>query len=248
VGDRVSTIPSFSLLDYGVYGESAVVPAYAAARYPESLSAVEGAAIWMQYMTAYGALIEFGKLKEKMSILITAASSSVGLAAIQIAKFVGARVIATTRGGDKKAFLLDAGADHVIVTEESDLGAQAKAITDGKGVDMIFDPVAGPFLEILAGAAAPGAIIFEYGALSPAPTPFPLFDALGKGLTIRGYTLFEIVKHPERLARGKQFIYEGLASGKLKPVIARTFGLDDIVEAHRFMESNRQMGKIVVTV
>jgi NADPH:quinone reductase-like Zn-dependent oxidoreductase len=248
VGDRVSTIPSFSLLDYGVYGESAVVPAYAAARYPESLSAVEGAAIWMQYMTAYGALIEFGKLKEKMSILITAASSSVGLAAIQIAKFVGAQVIATTRGGDKKAFLLDAGADHVIVTEESDLGAQAKAITDGKGVDMIFDPVAGPFLEILAGAAAPGAIIFEYGALSPAPTPFPLFDALGKGLTIRGYTLFEIVKHPERLARGKQFIYEGLASGKLKPVIARTFGLDDIVEAHRFMESNRQMGKIVVTV
>jgi NADPH:quinone reductase-like Zn-dependent oxidoreductase len=248
VGDRVSTIPSFSLLDYGVYGESAIVPAYAVARYPESLSAVEGAAIWMQYMTAYGALIEFGKLEEKMSVLITAASSSVGLAAIQIARFVGARVIATTRGRDKKAFILDAGADHVIVTEETDLGAQAMAITDGKGADMIFDPVAGPFLETLAGAAAPGAMIFEYGALSPAPTPFPLFDAIGKGLTIRGYTLFEIVKHPERLARGKRFIYEGLTSGKLKPVIARTFGLDDIVEAHRFMESNRQMGKIVVTV
>jgi NADPH:quinone reductase len=248
VGDRVSTIPSFSLLDYGVYGESAVVPAYAAARYPESLSAVEGAAIWMQYMTAYGALIEFGKLKEKMSILITAASSSVGLAAIQIARWVGARVIATTRGADKKTFLLNAGADHVIVTEETDAVEQAREFTGGKGVDMIFDPVAGPFLEILAKAAAPGAMIFEYGALSPAPTPFPLFDALGKGLTIRGYTLFEIVKHPERLARGKQFIYEGLASGKLKPIIACTFSLDDIVEAHRFMESNRQMGKIVVTV
>jgi NADPH:quinone reductase-like Zn-dependent oxidoreductase len=248
VGERVSTIPSFSLLDYGVYGESAIVPAYAVARYPGSLSPVEGAAIWMQYMTAYGALIEFGKLKEKTPVLITAASSSVGLAAIQIAKSVGALAIATTRGTDKKQFLLDAGADHVIVTDKTDMGEQAQALTDHRGVEIIFDPVAGPFLETLARAAAPGAMIFEYGALSTAPTPFPLFDAIGKGLTIRGYTLFEIVNHPERLARGKQFIYDGLESGALKPIIARTFSLDEIVEAHRFMESNRQMGKIVVTV
>jgi NADPH:quinone reductase-like Zn-dependent oxidoreductase len=209
---------------------------------------VEGAAIWMQYMTAYGALIEFGKLKEKTPVLITAASSSVGLAAIQIAKSVGALAIATTRGTDKKQFLLDAGADHVIVTDKTDMGEQAQALTDHRGVEIIFDPVAGPFLETLARAAAPGAMIFEYGALSTAPTPFPLFDAIGKGLTIRGYTLFEIVNHPERLARGKQFIYDGLESGALKPIIARTFSLDEIVEAHRFMESNRQMGKIVVTV
>ena len=122
------------------------------------------------------------------------------------------------------------------------------AITDGRGADIVFDPVAGPFLEKLAQAAAPGATIFEYGALSMAETPYPLFDALGKGLTIRGYTLFEIVKQPASMARGKQFIYDGLAAGALKPVIARTFPLDDIVEAHRYMESNRQVGKIVVTV
>ena len=248
VGDRVSTIPSFSMTQYGVYGESAIVPAHAVARYPETLSDIEGAAIWMQYMTAYGALIEYGKLKKGASVLITAGSSSVGLAAIQIAKSVGALAVATTRGADKKQFLLDAGADHVIVTDEADLAAQAMAITDGRGADIIFDPVAGPFLEKLAQAAASGATIFEYGALSPAPTPFPLLDALGKGLTIRGYTLFEIVKQPASMARGKQFVYDGLASGVLKPVIARTFTLDAIVEAHRFMESNRQMGKIVVTV
>ena len=247
-GDRVSTIPSFSMNQYGVYGESAIVPARAAAAYPDNLSAVEGAAIWMKYMTAYGALIAFGGLTENASVLITAASSSVGLAAIQIARSVGATAVATTRGGDKKAFLLDAGADHVIVTDEQDIGEQARTVTDGKGVDMVFDPISGPFLERVAQAAAPGAMIFQYGALAEQPTAFPLLDAIGKGLTIRGYTLFEIAADPDRLARGKRFITDGLSSGALTPVIDRTFPLDAIADAHRYMESNRQRGKIVVTV
>ncbi|MBC8018006.1 MAG: zinc-dependent alcohol dehydrogenase family protein, partial [Verrucomicrobia bacterium] len=232
----------------GVYGESAVVPAYAVARYPESLSPLEGAAIWMQYLTAFGALIEFGQLQKDDCVLITAGSSSVGLAAIQIAKSVGALVIVTTRGAGKKSFLINAGADLVISTEEENLVENVMAITSGKGVNLVFDPVAGPLLETLADAAAPGATIFEYGALSPAPTAFPLFPALAKGLTVRGYTMFEIVKNPERLARGKQFIYNGLKSGVLNPVIDRTFPLESIVEAHRYMESNQQKGKIVITV
>jgi len=248
VGDRVSTIPSFSMGTYGVYGESAVVPAYAVARYPEKLSPVEGAAIWMQYLTAFGALIEFGQLQKDACVLITASSSSVGLAAIQIAKSVGALVIATTRAAGKKSFLIGAGADHVIATEEEDLVETVKAITSGKGVNLVFDPVGGPSLGTLADAAAPGATIFEYGALSPKPTTFPLFPALAKGLTVRGYTMFEIVKNPDRLACGKQFIYNGLESGVLKPVIDRTFPLESIVEAHRYMESNQQKGKIVITV
>lgn len=248
VGDRVSTIPSFSMRLYGVYGESAVVPAYAVARYPGNLSAVEGAAIWMQYLTAYGALIEFGQLQKDASVLMTAASSSVGLAAIQIAKAAGARAIATTRGAGKKSFLQGSGADHVIATDEEDLVEKVMAVTSGRGVNMVFDPVGGPLLEKLAEAAAPGAWIFEYGALSPEPTPFPLFPALAKGLTVRGYTLFEIVRDPERLARGKRFVYKGIEAGALKPVIDSTFPLDRIVEAHRYMESNRQKGKIVVTV
>ena len=248
IGDRVSTIPSFSMGTYGVYGESTVVPAYAVARYPDSLSPIEGTAIWMQYLTAFGALIEFGRLQKDAFVLITAGSSSVALAAIQIAKSAGALAIATSRGAAKKSFLKGAGADHVIVTDEEDLVEKVMAITSGKGVSLVFDPVAGPLLEKLAGAAAPGAWIFEYGALSPAPTPFPLFPALAKGLTVRGYTLFEIVKNPERLARGKRFVYNGLESGALKPVIDRTFPLASIVEAHKYMESNQQKGKIVVTV
>ena len=248
IGDRVSTIPVFSMGTYGVYGESAIVPAYAVASYPDNLSASEGAAIWMQYVTAYGALIVIGQLKAGDTAVISAASSSVGLAAIQVAKAAGAVAIATTRGSAKKQCLLDAGADHVVVTNEEDLVESVIAITAGNGANLIFDPIGGPLLQTLADAAAVGATIVEYGALSPDPTPFPLFSALKKGLAVRGYTLFEIVKDAERLARCKQYIYDGLKSGALKPVIDSTFPLDAIVDAHRYMESNRQKGKIVVTV
>ncbi len=248
LGDRVSTIPSFSMGQYGVYGESAIIPASAVAQYPDHLSPNQGAAIWMQYMTAYGALIHYANITHNHTVLITAASSSVGIAAIQIVKAVGGIAIATTRGADKKPFLLKAGADHVIVTDDEDLVKRGMALTAGNGVQVVFDPVAGPLLEQLAEVTASGGIIFEYGALAPKPTPFPLFPALAKGLTVRGYTLFEIVKDPESLKQGKDYIYKGLQSGSLKPIIDRTFPLADIAEAHRYMASNQQKGKIVVTV
>lgn len=249
VGDRVSSIPSFSMVDYGVYGESAILPVTAVAHYPDKLSASEGAAIWMQYLTAYGALIEYGKMKKEDVVLITAASSSVGLAAIQLTKAAGGMAIATTRGADKKSFLLDAGADHVIVTDDEDLAERVMEITSGAGANLIFDPVGGPTLLELAAAAAKGATIYEYGALSPDPTPFPLFPALVKGLAIRGYTLFEITQSPELCERAREYVFNLLQSGDLKPIIdEHRFNLDEIVEAHRFMESNQQKGKIVVTV
>lgn len=249
IGDRVSTIPAFSMTQYGVYGESAIVPAYAIARYPEKLSAKEGTAIWMQYITAYGALVEYGQVKSQDFVLITAASSSVGAAAIQITKAAGAVAIATTRGEAKKQMLLDNGADHVIVTDVEDLPSRVMEITSGHGADLIFDPVAGSFLETLANAAARGATIFEYGALSPdATTLFPLFPALQKGLKVQGYTLFEVTNDPAKLEKCKQYIYKGLDSGALKPLLDRVFPLEQIVEAHRYMESNQQNGKIIVTV
>ncbi|HVX64159.1 MAG TPA: zinc-binding dehydrogenase, partial [Pirellulales bacterium] len=100
----------------------------------------------------------------------------------------------------------------------------------------------------LTAAMAERGILFLYGALSPEPTPVPLMDVLGKSLTIRGYLLFEITSDPARLERGKEWVVDGIAAGKLKPVIAKTFPLDEIVEAHRYLESNRQIGKIVVAV
>ena len=248
IGERVSTIPSFSMGEYGVYGETAVVPAYAVANYPENLSPSQGAAIWMQYITAWGALTHYGNLQAEQTVLITAASSSVGLAAIQLAKSAGARVIAVTRNNNKRPFLLDAGADYVVVTDEQDLEESVDAITSDTGVDLIFDPISGPILESLANVAGYGATIFQYGALASEQASFPLFAALAKGLVIRGYTLFEIVRRPKILAQAKQAIYQELEAGNFVPFIDRTFPLEQIAAAHEYMESNRQIGKIIVTV
>ncbi|MFT5163341.1 MAG: NADPH2:quinone reductase [Alteromonadaceae bacterium] len=246
VGDRISTIPCFSMGTHGVYGESAVVPAHAVAKYPTKLTPQEGTSIWMQYLTAYGALIEYSDISAQDIVLITAASSSVGVAAIQTAKSVGAKVIAVTRTNEKKAFLLETGADLVIATDAQDLVEQVELFTDGAGASVIFDPIGGPIVNQLGEAAAIGATIYEYGALSSEPTPFPLFAALGKALNVRGYTLFEITQDQQKRDRGVAFIYEGLESGKLTPVIDKVFEFDNIVDAHKYMESGVQKGKIVI--
>jgi NADPH:quinone reductase-like Zn-dependent oxidoreductase len=248
IGKTASTVPAFVANVYGVYGEVAIVPAQALAVYPAKLSYEEGTSIWMQYLTAYGALIHQGHLAKGDFVLITAASSSVGIAAIEIAKTEGAIGIATTRTSRKKAELLALGADLVIATEEEDLAARVNQITSGKGARVVFDPVGGKGLEALADAAAPSGIIFEYGALATEPTPYPLFAALHKHLTIKGYTLFEVVGDPATFAKAKRYVYDHLAAGDFKPRIDKTFPLAEIVEAHRYMESNAQIGKIVVTV
>lgn len=248
VGDAVSTVPNFSMNHYGIYGERVNVPASAAAFHPPSLDWEHAAAIWMQYLTAYGALIDIADMQPDEFVLIPAASSSVGLAAIQLCNLIGAVPIALTRTSSKKQDLLDHGAQHVVVSDQEDVIAAVENITNGQGVRIVFDPVGGPMLNTLAEVTAQRGIIFQYGALSPEPTPFPLFSVLGKGLTIRGYTLFEFTSDAELLNRAKTVIYGWLERGQLSPVIARTFSLDNIVEAHRYLESNTQLGKIIVTV
>jgi NADPH:quinone reductase-like Zn-dependent oxidoreductase len=248
IGKKVSTTPGFLMTNYGVYGEVALVPASALAMYPERLTPEEGTSIWMQYLTAYGALITNARIGKGDFVIITAASSSVGIAAIEIVKAEGAISIATTRTSKKKDVLVEVGATHVIATEEEDFLARIKQITDGKGARVIFDPIGGKGVEVLAQAAAYEGIIFEYGALAPEPTPFPLYTALGKGLTIRGYTLREILSVPQRKAEALKYVFDHVAAGTFKPRIDRVFPLAQIVEAHRYMESNQQIGKIVVTV
>ncbi len=248
IGKKFSSIPCFDLGKYGVYGEVAILPAYALASYPETLSYAEATSIWMQYTTAYGALVHYGKLTKGDFVLITAASSSVGLAAIEIARAQGAVSIAVTRTRKKKAELLKLGANHVIVTDEEDLPSRVKEITQGKGARIIFDPVAGKSIEKLANAVAEKGIIFIYGNLSNEPMAFPLLQALAKGFSIRGYTLFELTTVPEWREKAQKYIFDHLKEGTFKPKIARRFNLDEIAEAHRYMESNEQIGKIVVTL
>ncbi|MDL5598968.1 zinc-dependent alcohol dehydrogenase family protein [Bacillus subtilis] len=248
VGDAVSLIPPLDIAKWGTYGELANVPAELTVKHPSNLSFEQAAASWMQYVTAWGALVEQARLTKNDFVLVTAASSSVGLAAFQIARMVGATSIAVTRTRAKKQALLDAGAAHVIVSDEEDIVATVMALTDGQGARVVFDPIGGPGFEQLTQSMARGGILLEYGALSPEPTPFPLFTVLGKCLTLKGYLYAEIVADPAALARAKAFIGDGLASGALKPIIAKTFALEDIQEAHRFLEANQQVGKIVVTV
>ena len=245
VGQKASAVPSFSLQDYGTYGDYIVLPAYALESYPDNLSPEEATSIWMQYLTAMG-IVEVGKLHADQWVLITAAASSVGLAAIQIARSIGARPIATTRNRDKVEALQSAGAELVINTKEQDLVAVVNEVTTGTGVPLVFDPIAGPGVEQLAEATGGSGTIMLYGALAAAPTPLPLFLLIGKHLNLRGYSLFEIVLKPERRKEAVQFVYDHLKNGTLRPIIAKVFKLDDIVEAHRYMESSEQIGKIVV--
>ncbi|MGY4398251.1 NADPH:quinone reductase-like Zn-dependent oxidoreductase [Sphingomonas sp. UYAg733] len=247
-GDAVSVVPPLSMVRWPAYGEVATFPAHLVVKHPSSLSWEAAAAVWMQYVTAYGALIEIARLCRDDFVVITAASSSVGLAAIQIANMVGATPIAVTRTSVKKQALIEAGAAHVVALAEEDLGERLTEIAGVDGVRVVFDPVGGPAFEPLTAAMSRGGILIEYGALSAEPTPFPLFAVLTKSLTLRGYLIHEIVGDPVRLEAAKTFVLDGLASGALKPVIARTFPFEQIVEAHRFLESNEQFGKIVVTV
>lgn len=248
VGDAVSTIPNFSMNQYGAYAELTNMPATAVSHHPANLSWEEATSIWMQYLTVYGALIDIAKMQADDYVLIPAASSSVGLAAIQICNLIGAIPIAMTRSNDKKQSLLDFGAKHVVVSQDDDVITTIEQITHGKGVQIVFDPVAGPMLETLAAVTAQHGIIFQYGALSTEPTPFPLFSVLAKGITVRGYTLFEFTSNPEALTTARNEIYGWLESGQLKPLVAKTFSLDNIIQAHQYMEANKQFGKIVVTV
>jgi NADPH:quinone reductase-like Zn-dependent oxidoreductase len=248
IGKQVATIPSFSMSRYGMMGEEAVVPVEALSEYPPNLTAEQASAIWMQYLTAYGALVHHGQVKAGDFVSIPAASSSVGLAAIEIVRDAGATAIAVTRTSAKRAGLLELGAQYVIASEEEDYAARVQEITGGKGVRLTFDPVAGPFVEKLAAAAAPGGIVFEYGALSLAPTPFPLFAALGKGLSIRGYALREVTGNAKLREIAVKYVFDRLVDGRFVPKIAKTFPFRETVEAYRYLESNQQVGKVVITV
>ncbi|WP_192254605.1 zinc-dependent alcohol dehydrogenase family protein [Mesorhizobium silamurunense] len=247
LGDAVSIIPPRSMARWPAYGEFVTFPAELVVKHPPSLGFEAAAATWMQYLTAYGALVDITRLGRGEPVVITAASSSVGLAAIQIAKMIGAVPIAVTRTSAKTTALLDAGTAYVVTSQEEDLEARLREIAP-EGVRVVLDAVGGPIFTPLAAAMSRGGILLEYGGLSSEPTPFPLLDVLAKTLTLRGYLVHEITGDPVRLEAAKAFVLDGLASGALKPVIARTFPFDRIVEAHRFLESGEQFGKVVVTV
>ncbi|WP_158817482.1 zinc-dependent alcohol dehydrogenase family protein [Methylocapsa sp. S129] len=248
VGDRVSVIPSFAITEYGLYGEVSLAPARALAKVADDLSWEDAAAIWSAFGTAWCGLIDIAQIAQEQVVLISAASSSVGLAAIQTARAVGAVPVALTRTAAKADSLRGAGAAHIIITQEQNITSEVMKLTAGKGADVIFDAVAGPAFEQLAMAATSGAIAVVYGAMSPEITPLPILALLTRQLTIRGFAINAVTKDDAKLKSLAHFIEMRIASGVLKPTIAKTFTFSEIVAAHRFLESGKQVGKVVVTV
>jgi NADPH:quinone reductase-like Zn-dependent oxidoreductase len=247
-GEAVSLIPSFSMNQYFTYGEVIIAPDYAVVKHPKSLSFHDAASVWMMFVTAYGALIEDAKVTKDDFVIIPAASSSVGLAAIQITNYAGATSIALTRSSEKRKQLLDAGARHVIATEELDLVQEVMRITGGKGARVAFDPVGGPNFSKLISALAFQGIVYLYGALSEGVTALPVLQMIAKMPTIKAHNIWLTSGDEARRKAAVKFVLKGLEVGALKPVIDRTFKFDDMVEVHRYLENNGQFGKIVVTV
>lgn len=248
VGDVVNVIPGFSLHNYASYGEYINMPAYAVHKYPSNLTFDEAASVWTSYLTMYGMVVHSGQLKAGQFALINAASSSAGLAAIQMTNYVGGIAIALTTSPKKKEALLKAGAAHVIVTSEQDIATEVLKITDNVGAHLILDPVVGAKFSNLLSSVAENGKVFVYGALSHEPASFPAFDVLMKTPTIRGYSAIEVMGNMEVLIQAITFIDKGLSEEKLKPVIDKTFNIDDIVASHNYLESNQQFGKIVVKI
>lgn len=255
VGDRVLTFPGFSQGDHGVYGEAAVVPADSVMRYDESVGAAEASCVGVSYFTGYFALAEIGALREGDWALLSPGTSSTGVAAIQIAHALGARVIATTRQRSKAQVLEELGADAVIVTGEESIADRTRAITGGAGVRMVYDAVGGKDIPEFLRCLAMGGRILVYGVLDMAPATVSGVDFLRLSASLHGYTVFSWTGNSDRgwprqkgaVARAMDFLGNGLRSGQIRPVVSETFPLDRVADAHRAMESNRQVGNIVVT-
>lgn len=228
----------------GSYAQYTTVPANRVIARPGSLGITEAAAIWVAFSTAYGALVEKARMRPGDHVLVTAASGSVGQAAIQIARQIGATPIAVTRHTAKKDGLLAAGAAAVIATDQTDIAEAVHRHTGGAGADIILDLVMGPGQQDLVAAARPGGTLVAAGFLDPRPVPFPA----GAPLTFFSYQSFEHTLDDVVVKRMSAFMNAGVRLGALQPAVDKVFALDDVVEAHRYLEKGLHTGKIVVTV
>lgn len=247
VGDKVNLVPSFRMGANGIYGEVIVVPGHAVIAQPEGLSFEQAACTWVMFLTAYGPLIDEARIQAGEHVVISAASSSVGLAAIQLSNMVGAIPIALTRTSAKREGLMAAGAKHVIATSEADPASEILRITEGKGARVAFDPVGGDLLPRLI-EAMPKGVIYLYGALGGANLTVPVLGVLGQRVTIKGWIIADLLEDEDRKREAVRYVTDGLRRGLLSPVIDRMFPFEEMAEAHWYLEAGRQFGKIAISL
>ena len=244
VGDEVMGIVSG-----GAYAEQLVVHERQAMRIPLGVSFADAAAIPEVFITAWDALIVQGGLTSGRWALVHAAASGVGTAAIQICKAIGASVIATC-STSKVAACAALGADVVVDYKSADFVEVASQATSGRGVDVVLDVIGGEYLDRNVAVLAVKGHIVQVGVMGGGKISFNLGALMPKRGKISG-TVLRARPLEEKIAITQRFIAEMLPlfdSGDLKPVIDRRFSFDQIAEAHTYMESNANVGKIVIDV
>ena len=239
-GDRVVTVNAF-----GSHAELRSVPARNAWPVPKSLDIKEASAIPVPFGTADECLFEFGRLKAGEWVLVQAGASAVGLAAIQLAKRAGAKVLATASSDEKLSKLRPFGLDHGINYRERDVAQEVMRITDNKGVDVVVDPVGGSTLQSSILSLGYRGRISMMGRAGREPMTVDVSTLMAGNRTLTGVFLgAEIMS--DRVHDMIQRHIDDVAAGKLKVVIDKTFPLKDAAAAHTYIESRKAVGRVLL--
>jgi NADPH2:quinone reductase len=244
IGDRVC-----ALVAGGGYAQLCAAPIGQCLPMPAGLSDIEAASLPETFFTVWSNVFDRARLQAGETILIQGGTSGIGVTAIQLAKAAGAKVIATAGSDDKAAACLRLGADHAINYRSQDFVEEVKRITEGHGVNVILDMVAGSYvareLKCLAEDGRLGFIAVQGGVEAQIDAGL----VLRKRLTISGSTLRpRPVAFKSAIAAAlRKTVWPWIESGRVKPVIFKTFAADEAASAHTLMESNQHIGKLVLT-
>ncbi len=243
VGDRVLSSPGL-----GGFAERVVAPAFGSFKLPDRMSFEEGAALPVIYPTSYMALVFRADLQPGEDLLVHAAAGGVGIAAVQIGKALGARVIATAGSAEKLEVARRNGADDTIDYREEDFVERVKSLTEGKGADVIYDSVGGEiFDQSLKCIAWNGRLLvigFASGTIPSVKTNRILLKNIAViGLNWGGHA----VKEPHKISKTMQALFDLYETGKIRPVIYRTYPLEELPAALSALGSRRSHGKVIVT-
>jgi len=244
VGEKVC-----ALVAGGGYAEYCVVHESNALPVPQELSMVEAAALPETFFTVWTNLFQRGKLAAGETVLIHGGSSGIGTTATMLSKAFGATVLVTVGSEEKRQACLDLGADLAINYRTQDFVEETRKFTGGKGADVVVDIVAGDYVARNYRAAAQNGRIVQIGVQNGPAKELNLMPMLAKRLTHTGSTLrSRSVAEKAQIAQElEQHVWPLLQQGKLKPLIFRTFRLEEAAEAHALMEAGTHIGKIVLT-
>jgi NADPH2:quinone reductase len=251
VGSAVTTVKPGDRVAYtglqGSYAEYAVVDASRLVVIPDALDFESAAAAMLQGMTAHYLLYDTYPLRSGETALVHAAAGGVGLLLVQMAKNIGARVIGTAGSEEKAALAREAGADEVILYSTHDFEAEAKRLTDGRGVHVVYDGVGRSTFDKDLEVLRPRGYLVLFGGASGAVPPFdPILLSRKGSLFLTRPTLAHYIATREELVHRADAVLSMIASGKLKLRIAHKYPLAEAQQAHRDLEGRKTTGKVLL--